>query len=100
MVLRENNCGVKDIFCECTLLRVSMSMLQYFFVFFSPTISSLWIRDILYLALLSFSPISFSFLLCKQLPLFHHSDRVRPLKASESTEVRKLYIIHLIISFI
>lgn len=59
-------------------------------------VSSLWVTvDLQYLALylfFSISIIDFSILLCKQLSLFHHSDRMSLLKASKSTEAPKLYI--------
>lgn len=97
MVLRENNCGMKDIFCGYTVQGRGVQSQCYFSILFSPTILSLWvIVDLQYLALtylfFSVSPIGFSILLCKQLSLFHHSDRVSLLKVSESTEARKLYM--------
>lgn len=90
MVLRENNHGVKDIFCEYAVLGVGAQRLCYFFVFLSPTVSCLWGIDLQHLAPTCLSS-PYPQLVSAPLPLFHHSDRVSLLKASESTEARKLY---------
>lgn len=95
MVLRENNCGVKDMFCEYTVLEGSKSVLFLCISLSNNMVSVGNNRSSISCSHLSFSsvsPVGFSFLLCKQLSLFHHSDRMSLLKASESTEARKLYM--------
>lgn len=46
MVLRENNCGMKDIFCGYTVQGRGVQSQCYFSILFSPTISSLWVIGI------------------------------------------------------
>lgn len=75
MVLRENNCGVRDTFCEYTVL--GAQSLCNFFV--SLTISALWGTDRQHLALTYLSSlypqlVSASFSASRS-SLFHHSDR-------------------------
>lgn len=95
MVLRENNCGLKDIFCKYKVLGVGCSKsVLLLCISLSNNIISVENRSSTsysYLSFFSVSLVGFSFFLCKQVSLFHHSDRVSLLKTRESTDNKIMY---------